>query len=106
MVKKLPAMQEAQLQSLGGRSPGEGNGYPLQCSCLENPLDSGILAGYSPWGCKESDSSFNYEDRFKSRHHLLNPGVQIHPTALKSLQGGTQCHSPLSSCHQLLGETE
>ena len=20
-----------------GRSPGEGNGYPLQCSCLENP---------------------------------------------------------------------
>ena len=22
-----------------GRSPGEGNGYPLQCSCLENPMD-------------------------------------------------------------------
>ena len=22
-----------------GRSPGEGNGNPLQCSCLENPLD-------------------------------------------------------------------
>ena len=26
-----------------GRSPGEGNGKPLQCSCLENPLDRG------PW---------------------------------------------------------
>ena len=24
-----------------GRSPGEGNGYPLQCSCLENPRDWG-----------------------------------------------------------------
>ena len=23
-----------------GRFPGEGNGYPLQCSCLENPTDS------------------------------------------------------------------
>ena len=24
-----------------GRSPGEGNGLPLQCSCLENPMDGG-----------------------------------------------------------------
>ena len=24
-----------------GRSPGEGNGSPLQCSCLENPRDGG-----------------------------------------------------------------
>ena len=24
-----------------GRSLGEGNGYPLQCSCLENPMDTG-----------------------------------------------------------------
>ena len=24
-----------------GRSPGEGNGYPLQHSCLENPMDIG-----------------------------------------------------------------
>ena len=24
-----------------GRSPGDGNGYPLQYSCLENPLDRG-----------------------------------------------------------------
>ena len=23
------------------RSPGEGNGNPLQCSCLENPRDGG-----------------------------------------------------------------
>ena len=24
-----------------GRSPGKGNGYPLQCSCLGNPMDRG-----------------------------------------------------------------
>ena len=24
-----------------GRSPGEGNGDPLQCSCLENSMDRG-----------------------------------------------------------------
>ena len=24
-----------------GRSPGEGNGYPLHYSCLENPMDRG-----------------------------------------------------------------
>ena len=25
-----------------GRSPGEGNGTPLQYSCLENPMDGGV----------------------------------------------------------------
>ena len=24
-----------------GKTPGEGNGYPLQYSCLENPMDRG-----------------------------------------------------------------
>ena len=38
-----------------GRSPGEGNGYALQCSCLENSMDRGALAGYSPWDRRESD---------------------------------------------------
>ena len=37
-----------------GRPPGEGNSNPLQYSCLRNPTDRG-LAGYSPWGHKESD---------------------------------------------------
>ena len=33
-----------------GRSPEEGNGKPLQYSCLENPVERGV--GYSPWGRK------------------------------------------------------
>ena len=31
-----------------GRSAGEGIGYPLQCSCLENPHGQRSLVGYSP----------------------------------------------------------
>ena len=31
-----------------GRSPGEENGNPLQCSCLGNPHGQRSLAGYGP----------------------------------------------------------
>ena len=37
-------------------SPGEGNGNPLQYSCLENSWTE-ELSGYSSWGCKESDTT-------------------------------------------------
>ena len=40
-----------------GRSPGVGNGNPLQYSCLENPMDKKSLAGYSPWSHKKSDAT-------------------------------------------------
>ena len=42
MVKNQPAMLETWVWSLElGRSPGEGNGYPLQYSCLKNHMDRG-----------------------------------------------------------------
>ena len=34
------------------RSPGEGNGNLLQCSCMKKFHGQRSLAGYSPWGCK------------------------------------------------------
>ena len=38
-----------------GRSPGEGNGNPLQCSCLGSPMDRGAWpAGVA----KESDMTW------------------------------------------------
>ena len=37
------------------RSLGEGNGNPLQYSCLENPMDRRSQVGYSPWSHIESD---------------------------------------------------
>ena len=37
---------------------GEGNGNPLQCSCLENPRDGGDWwAARRLWGCTESDTT-------------------------------------------------
>ena len=38
-----------------GRSPGEGNGNPLQISCLENPMDGGAWQATVPQGHKELD---------------------------------------------------
>ena len=42
MVKES-AYNAGDLDSVSGlgRSPGEGNGYPLQYSCLENPTNRG-----------------------------------------------------------------
>ena len=40
---KASTLNEGDLGSIpgSGRSPGEGNGNPLQYSCLENPMDEG-----------------------------------------------------------------
>ena len=56
VVKNPPANagDEGSILRLG-RSPGEGLGNPLQCSCLENPHGQRSLAGYSLYICKESD---------------------------------------------------
>ena len=40
-----------------GRSPGEGNGTPLQCSCLENLMDRGAC-GLQSIGSQESDTTW------------------------------------------------
>ena len=51
-VKNLP-VNEGDIRDAGsipgsGRSPGVGNGNPLQFSCLENPHGQRSLEGYSP----------------------------------------------------------
>ena len=48
-VKNLPARRETRVPSLGWEdSPGEGNGYPLQYSCLENFMDRGAWQATDP----------------------------------------------------------
>ena len=52
VVKNLPA-NAGDIRDAGsipglGRSPGEGNGNPLQDSCLENPMDRGAWQGIVP----------------------------------------------------------
>ena len=56
---KASAYKVGELGSIpgSGRSPREGNGNPLQYSYLENPMDGGTWLGYSPWGCKELDTT-------------------------------------------------
>src|SRR5574338_653572 len=56
IIKNPPAMQERSSNPGSGRSPGEGNGYPLQSSCPENSLDRGPWWATSPWGHKKSDT--------------------------------------------------
>ena len=49
-----------------GRSPGEGNGNPHQCSCRENPTDRGA------WGATVREVA-------ESREHLSDGAAQVHP---------------------------
>ena len=50
-VGKASVYNEGDLGSIPGlgRFPGEGNGNPLQYSCLENAMDGG---GWCPWVAK------------------------------------------------------
>ena len=61
-VKNLPAIQETWVRSLGWEDPLE-KGMAIHSSILawRIPMDSGgiqrSLAGYSPWNCKEWDTT-------------------------------------------------
>ena len=57
MIKHPPAnvdVRDTDLIPGLGRSPGEGHGNPLQCSCLENPMDRGA-SWATVHGVAESD---------------------------------------------------
>ena len=57
-VKNLPANagDAGSIPGLG-RSPGEGNGNPLQYSCLENPMDRGAWQAAVHGVAKELDTT-------------------------------------------------
>ena len=63
---KASACNAGDLGSIPGsrRSPGEGNGNPLQCSCLENPMDGGAwwatVHGIAKSRTRLSDFTFTF----------------------------------------------
>ena len=58
MVKNLPANAgEVGSVSGSGRSPGEGSGNPLQCTCQGKPMDRGAWQATVPGVTKESETA-------------------------------------------------
>ena len=58
-----------------GRSPGEGNGNPLQFSCLENPMDGGtwqaIVHGVAKGWTQLRDFTFTFRQYIKKQNITL-----------------------------------
>ena len=52
LIESLHSEGDLGLISEWGRSPGVGNGNPLQYSYLENPMDRGAWGAHSPCGLK------------------------------------------------------
>ena len=62
LVVKNPSVNAGDIKDVGlisglGRSPGGGSGNPLQCSCLENPMDRGAWRATVHGVTKESDTT-------------------------------------------------
>ena len=71
LVVKNPPANAGDLRDAGlilglGRSPGGRHSNPLQYSCLENPMERS-LAGYSPQGHRESDTTEATLTQFSKR---------------------------------------
>ena len=89
-----------------GRFPGGGHGNPLQYSCLENSHGQRSLGGYSPWSCKESDtteqlsssSSSMYAESVMPSKHLTLSHPLLLSLSLSQHQGLFQC---VCSSHQV-----
>ena len=96
MAKSLPAMQETRVRSLGQEEdPGEGNGNPLQSSCLEKPMDRGA------W----RDTAHNFA---KSRKRLKGLSTHARPD-MESEPGSddqNRCAPPRDKNCSTLGERE
>ena len=72
-----------------GRSPGEGNGNPLQSSCLENPMDRGAWRATVRGVATESDTTERLSNKNKFTYYSLSfrtrkPGM-LQPTGLQRI---------------------
>ena len=111
MVKNPPANVRG-IKDVGsipgsGRSPGEGNGNPLQYSCLENPVDRGAWRA-TVHGAAESDMTEQLSRRTHTRGEaellFSCPNTGFTGCPLNMTHRSTQVlgESPQTGCH--LGE--
>ena len=76
-----------------GRSPGEGNGNPLQYSCLENPMDRGAwwatVHGVTKSRTLLSDFTFTFNVLITTFHKMIHFQIYINKSVLNkySLEG-------------------
>ena len=70
-------VEDAGLIPGSGRSLGKGNGYSLQYSCLENPMDRG--AWQAPWGHQGLDTT----ERLMHTLRIQNPKLTEAPAVMK-----------------------
>ena len=77
MVKKLPGnagdARHTGLIPGSGRSAREGNGYPLEYSCLGNPMDRGAWWG-TVHGVAKSQTGLSYFHTHTIK--MRNPGLE------------------------------
>ena len=103
-----------------GRSPGEGNGYPLQYSCLENPMDREAWWATVHGITEESDRTQRLEqqqhqnsvtlENYKEIHKTKSVGIHVKVYFMQKIKRFTflqvkMQHStnyPFSLCHQPL----
>ena len=79
LVVKNPPANAGDARDVGStpelkRSPGVGNSTPLQYSCLKKLHGKRSLAGYNPWGCKESDTA-----EHAHKYGAATPVLRVHP---------------------------
>ena len=90
MVKNLPANVGDHLGDGGsipglGRSPGEGNGYPLQYYCLENSMDRGAWWAIQSMGSQRvsynwATNTFTFRWFVLSTWSVHGPGLGLQRT--------------------------
>ena len=113
MEKNLPASSGvADLIPGLERSPGERNGNPLLCPCLENPMDRMSLVGYSRWSHKRVRHDLANKQQWQYvrlccvlSHSVMSDSLQPHgpqhtrPLCLSPTPGACSNSCPLSWWH-------
>ena len=89
-------MDEVRVNSWVRGSPGEGNGNPLQYSCLENPMDRGAWqANVSvQFSCAVMSDSFWPHELYHTRPPCPSPTPRVYSNSCPLSQW---CHTTISS---------